>query len=112
MRGGRAPRLNEFITAQSVTVDHSSGIRPTKSRDTAVSFWGSITDKPSLVSPVDGQRFTNKRIEIICRTRDVASLGTNTEITLDSDDFTYQIEDMYESRWKFYSTIIAFSITN
>lgn len=111
MRGIKKLRLEEYITAQNATEDYSTGDL-VRTAGTAFNFWGKIEDKKSNTTVLDGKRLDNHQLAIICRTRDVDAVTNGTELTLDSNTFTYQVEDKFDYDFKFHSMIIASAISN
>ena len=112
MRGSQHIRLEECITANNSVEDYSSGDLVV-TRGTDFNLWGRIADRRSLSSVFDGQkRLNNHTIGIICRTRDVEDVNIGTELTLDSNNITYQVEDVFDHDFKFHSMVIASAVSN
>ena len=74
---------------------------------TSFSFWAKVRELSSEVDVIAGKRRTNKVLELICDTRDIANLTELYYVTIDGDPDQYQVDDIYESRWKFVSTVIV-----
>ena len=94
-----------------------TAIRPVTSEDeygeltvvstTSIKFWGSVKELKSDVDVIAGKRRTNRILEIMCDTRDIKGLSESYYITVDGEPDQYQVDDVYESKWKFVSTIIC-----
>ena len=74
---------------------------------TSFSFWGSVKELKSDVDVIAGKRRTNRVLEIMCDTRDVENLTELYYVTVDGQPDQYQVDDVYESKWKFVSTVIV-----
>ena len=104
-------RLKEYIQANNTIESYSSGDLVVTTGP-SIFFWGNIKDMRSPTAVVLGNRDDNRKIEILCRTRDVVSISNGTELTLDSRAGTYQVDDIFDSDYKFHSIITAYQITN
>ena len=111
MRGRSHVRLDEYVTATNTVEDYSTGDLVISRADT-FNFWAKITDNKSVSSVLEDKRRDNKKVTLICRTRDVENVDIGTELSLDSNTFLYQVEDKYSSDFKFHSTIEAYAIIN
>ena len=74
---------------------------------TSFNFWGSVKELRSDVDVIAGKRRTNRVLEIMCDTRDVEYLTELYYVTVDGSPEQFQVTDIYESKWKFVSTIIV-----
>ena len=70
-------------------------------------FWAKVKELKSDVDVIAGKRRTNRVLELTCDTRDIEALTESYYITVDGDPDQYQVDDIYESKWKFVSTVIA-----
>ena len=98
---------DNYITAiYPITSEDEYGELTTVST-TTLSFWGSVKELKSDVDVIAGKRRTNRILEIMCDTRDIETLSESYYITVDGSPDQFQVDDIYESKWKFVSTIIA-----
>ena len=114
MRGakGKRIRLKEFITANNTTVSYDTGDE-VSTLGPDIEFWGNVKDVRSETTVFDGaKRLDHAKIEILCRTRDVAAVTNGTRLTLDNRTSAYQVSDIYDYDFKFHSIIVANAIIN
>ena len=74
---------------------------------TTLNFWAAVKELKSDVDVIAGKRRTNRILEITCDTRDIKNLSESYYITVDGEPDQYQVDDIYESKWKFISTVIV-----
>ena len=70
-------------------------------------FWASVKELKSDVDVIAGKRRTNRVLEITCDTRDITDLTELYYITVDGNPEQFQVDDIYENKWKFISTVIV-----
>ena len=97
--------------------NYVTAIRPVTSEDeygelsvvstTSISFWAKVKELKSDVDVIAGKRRQNRVLEITCDTRDIEDLTESFYVTVDGQPDQYQIDDIYESKWKFVSTVIV-----
>lgn len=108
---GKFPKLNEYTRATNTTESYDTGDLMITAEEQFF-FWGKIEDKRSINTVLGGKRLDHKDLLITVRTRDVGAVDIGTEIELDSNTFLYQVQDKFESDFKFHSHLVCAAITN
>lgn len=105
--------LNDFITAvrPMVTEDAYGDLSSTENTDIAT-FWGDVNEDKSSTYIETGKIKSNHMVTITCRTRDIVGIEEDDHLTFGNSAFIWQVKEIYESDWKYGSTIIAEYITD
>lgn len=77
------------------------------SSNTALSFWGKVTEGQDEGGLSTYKRLDARTITIEADSRTVTSVNILDTLTTDQSTDVYEIVDKYESKWKFTSMIIA-----
>ena len=110
--GNMIGKRDTRVTANNVTQD-DTGITPQRTLGPDINFWADVTEMPSPVSPVNGKRLNIQKIKLLCDSRDVAQVGINSQISIDTNSsLNYQVEDKYDEDFRFTTCLIAFAIPN
>ena len=98
---------DNYITAILPTTSEDEYGELTVVSTTSLEFWASVKETKSEVDVIAGKRRTNRVLEITCDTRDIEDLNESYYLTVDGEADQFQVVDIYESKWKFVSTVIV-----
>ena len=99
-------RDNYIVAIDPTTSEDEYGELTTVST-TSFSFWAGVKELKSDVDVIAGKRRTNRVLELTCDTRDIADLTEYYYVTVDGSAEQFQVDDIYESEWKYTSTVIV-----
>ena len=103
-----ASMLTNYATAsRAVTTEDDYGDLNVTSIDTIATFWCDIKELKSDSILETGKKRITRVIEITARENDVLNIDLDDEITFGNSSDTYQVNDYYESDWRWGRTIIA-----
>ena len=110
---------DDYITCLSPTASGANaydedGKITTSGTRTRIEFWGNINDLGSIpvLDPIGPGRRNTRQIEIIADSRDVENLTIDYTLTYVGSTDVFQIVDMYDTEFRFTTTIIAEQVDN
>ena len=100
--------LDNYITVVRpvVTQDAEGDLIPTDLTPIA-ELWGNITEKPSTTDIYAGRKRLTRTVEVVVRTRDAELIDIDDLLTFGQIPGDWQINDIWESDWKYGTTILA-----
>ena len=100
--------LTNYAQARrAVTTEDEYGDLDVTSITDIATFWCDIRETKSFTIEETGKKRITREVEILARERDVVDIDIDDEITFGNSTDTYQVNDFYESDWKWGTTIIA-----
>ena len=100
--------LDNYITAYRPTVTEDRYGELTQSGTTTIAtFWGDIKEMKSKTNVEQGKKRETRIIEVTARRRDVQNVDLDDLLSFGNLDEDFQVNDIYESDWKYGVTIIA-----
>lgn len=100
--------FNRNYTSASDAYDDDGRLRTvTQTETTTINFYGKVYDIRSDVDLGGGKRRDTKMKRIECDSRDVADLTVDFTLTIDGQNETFQVVDIYDKEFRFTSEIIA-----
>ena len=94
------------VTRPTVTEDSEGDLIPTDLTP-ITELWGMITEKPSTTDIYSGRKRLTRSIEVVVRTRDAELIDIDDLLTFGQIPGNWQINDIWESDWKYGTTILA-----
>ena len=103
-----ASMLTEYIeaTRPTVTEDRYGDLNQTATENIAT-FWGHVNELKSSTAVENGKKRTTRIVEITCREDDVENIDIDDVLSIEGSSDQYQVNDIYDSNWKWGTTIIA-----
>ena len=103
-----ASMLRDYVTCTRSTVaeDDFGDLTETASEEIAV-FWAHIEELKSTQDLEQGKKRQTRQLMITAREKDVDQIQLDDEITFGNSPDIYQINDYYESDWRYGRTLIA-----
>ena len=100
--------LENFVTATRPVVEEDRyGNLNQTSVTTITTFWADIQELDSDTTLEQGKKRIATRLRLTCREDDIENVGLDDVLIIDGYSEQYQVNDYFDSEWKFGSTIIA-----
>ena len=103
-----AGMLDNFITVmRPVTTEEFEGDLVPTDLTPITQLWGMIKEQPSSTDVYNGRKRLTRTIEVTVRTRDAELIDIDDLLTFGQIQGDFQINDIWESDWRYGTTIIA-----